>query len=88
MLGSLGTLIYRVRHGCLTQTVLANYAGHNGEDIPPPAALVRQEVRDEAGRRHRGRWQVIDEVKRIRCLQEPFEAQLHILKGVFFSADR
>jgi hypothetical protein len=62
--GEQRTLVYRVRHGCLTQTVLANYAGHNGEDIPPPAALVRQEVRDEAGRRHRGRWLVIDEFTR------------------------
>lgn len=62
--GEQRTLVYRVRHGCLTQTVLANYAGHNGEDIPSPAALVRQEVRDEAGRRHRGRWLVIDEFTR------------------------
>jgi len=62
--GEQRTLVYRVRHGCLTQTVLANYAGHDGETIPPPAALVRQEVRDEAGRRHRGRWLVIDEFTR------------------------
>ena len=62
--GEQRTLVYRVRHGCLTQTVLANYAGHYGEEIPPPAALVRQEVRDAAGRRYRGRWLVIDEFTR------------------------
>jgi hypothetical protein len=62
--GDQRTLVYRVRHGCLTQTVLANYAGYDGEEIPAPAALVRQEVRDDAGRRHRGRWLVIDEFTR------------------------
>ena len=62
--GERRTLVYRVRHGCLTQTVLANYAGYDGEDIPSPAALARQEVRDDAGRRHRGRWLVIDEFTR------------------------
>lgn len=62
--GEKRTLVYRVRHGCLTQAVLANYAGHNGEDIPPPAALVRREVRDDSGWRYRGRWLVIDEFTR------------------------
>jgi 5-methylcytosine-specific restriction enzyme B len=62
--GEQRTLVYRVRYGCLTQTVLANYAGHDSEEIPPPAALVRQEVRDTAGRRYRGRWLVIDEFTR------------------------
>jgi MoxR-like ATPase len=62
--GDKRTLVYRVRYGCLPQAVLANYAGHDGENIPPAAALVRQEVRDDAGRRYRGRWLVIDEFTR------------------------
>lgn len=62
--GAKPTLVYRVRHGCLTQAVLANYTGYSGDDIPPPAGLVRQEVLDESGRRCRGRWLIIDEFTR------------------------
>ncbi|MEN9933722.1 MAG: hypothetical protein RLZZ387_301, partial [Chloroflexota bacterium] len=56
-------LVYGVRHGCLTRTVLANYAGYDGVRVPPPADLRRQEVL-EGDRHHRGRWLVIDEFTR------------------------
>lgn len=61
--GERPVLVYRVRHGCLTRAVLSNYHGYDGEDVPPVAALARQEISDGA-ERYRGRWLVIDEFTR------------------------
>ena len=54
-------LVYQVRHGILTRTLLSNYAGYDGVTIPTP--LRRQEVVD-GDTRYRGRWLVIDEFTR------------------------
>ncbi|HWQ11287.1 MAG TPA: AAA family ATPase [Roseiflexaceae bacterium] len=62
-MGEARTLVYSVRHGCLTRAVLANYAGYDGEHVPPAASLQRQEV-IEGAVRYRGRWLVIDEFTR------------------------
>jgi hypothetical protein len=56
------SLSYSIRHGCLTQAVLANYATYDGETIPAP--LYRQEVRDQQGKWYRGKWLIIDEFTR------------------------
>jgi hypothetical protein len=58
------SLIYTVRHGCLTRAVLANYANYDGTSVPAPETLRRREVSDGAGQRYRGRWLVIDELTR------------------------
>ncbi len=55
------TLVYQVRHGCLTRAVLSNYVGYDG--IVPPATFQRQDVLD-GEKRCRGRWLVIDEFTR------------------------
>lgn len=56
-------LVYGVRHGCLTNAVLSNYAGYDGENVPNPESLQRSEVVVK-GQRYRGRWLVIDEFTR------------------------
>lgn len=62
--GTSRSLGYAVRYGCLTRAVLANYHGCEGETLPDPAILRRQEISDSSGRRYRGRWLVIDEFTR------------------------
>lgn len=62
--GSERSLGYRVSHGCLTRTALANYYGYDGEQVPDPATLRRQEILDSGGQRYRGCWLVIDEFTR------------------------
>lgn len=57
------TLVYGVRHGCLTNAVLSNYAGYDGENVPNPETLQRIEVSVKQ-QRYRGRWLVIDEFTR------------------------
>ncbi|ABX04599.1 ATPase associated with various cellular activities AAA_5 [Herpetosiphon aurantiacus DSM 785] len=57
------TLVYGVRHGCLTSAVLSNYAGYDGENVPNPETLQRTEVMVKQ-QRYRGRWLVIDEFTR------------------------
>ena len=57
------TLVYGVRHGCLTNAVLSNYVGYDGENVPNPDTLQRSEVVVK-GQRYRGRWLVIDEFTR------------------------
>lgn len=61
-----GALSYTIEYGALTRAVLLHYAGtDSGQRLPPPGqALARQEVLDEAGRRYRGAWLVIDELTR------------------------
>ena len=61
--GTEKSLVFTIRHGCLTHAVLSNYAGYDGTNVPPGEGLVRQEVRDGAAR-CRGRWLVIDEFTR------------------------
>lgn len=59
------TLVYTVRHGCLTRAVLANYSITDPAGLPDdPALLLRHDVRDERGQRTLGRWLVIDEFTR------------------------
>lgn len=60
--GSGTTLVYRVRHGCLTRTVLQNYGG-DGETLPDPATWSRSLI-ETNDYRYRGRWLVIDEFTR------------------------
>jgi 5-methylcytosine-specific restriction protein B len=56
------TMVYRVRLGVLSRTVLSNYANTEHEKIP--SEFVRREVRDNKGNRYHGRWLVIDEFTR------------------------
>jgi hypothetical protein len=58
------SLVYTVRHGYLTRAVLANYASYDGEHVPAPEQLQRQEITDSTGQRYRGCWLVIDEFTR------------------------
>jgi hypothetical protein len=57
------SLVYGVRHGHLTRTVLSNYAGYDGQALPPLDVLQRQEIQEDS-HRYRGRWLVIDEFTR------------------------
>jgi 5-methylcytosine-specific restriction protein B len=54
-------LIYKIRLGVLSQTVLENYK-RSGDGIP--SEFVRQEIRTDDGTRYHGRWLVIDEFTR------------------------
>jgi 5-methylcytosine-specific restriction protein B len=56
------SMVYRVRLGVLSRTVLSNYANTEHEKIP--SEFVRREVRDSKGNRYHGRWLVIDEFTR------------------------
>jgi 5-methylcytosine-specific restriction protein B len=56
------SMVYRVRLGVLSRTVLSNYANTEHEKIP--SEFVRREVRDNKGNRYHGRWLVIDEFTR------------------------
>ncbi len=56
------TLIYGVRHGVLTRTVLQNYGG-DGETLEDPVPSTRQPV-TIGDQQYRGRWLVIDEFTR------------------------
>ena len=49
--GDRRTLVYAISHGSLTRSVLANYDGYNGEQIP--ATLQRREI-DADGKQYRG----------------------------------
>ncbi|MDP9314434.1 MAG: EVE domain-containing protein, partial [Chloroflexota bacterium] len=55
-------LVYGVRHGVLTRTLLQNYGG-DGETIPEASRMRRQRVQLN-GAQYRGRWLVIDEFTR------------------------
>lgn len=56
------SLVYGVRHGVLTRTVLQNYGG-DGETIPETMSTTRQPITIGA-EQYRGRWLVIDEFTR------------------------
>lgn len=60
--GDSTTLIYGVRHGSLTRTILQNYGG-DGETLPDPVTLKRVPIETDDST-YRGRWLVIDEFTR------------------------
>ncbi|GAB4172359.1 MAG: hypothetical protein Fur005_34110 [Roseiflexaceae bacterium] len=76
--GSTRSLVYAIRHGHLTRTVLSNYQGYTGDGIP--TGLLRQEQIDQQGRRYRGRWLVIDEFTRAQ-IDAAFGSLLTTLGG-------
>ncbi len=55
-------LIYGVRHGSLTQAVLANYADYDGQRLPHIG--YQRSLMHEDGHTYRGSWLVIDEFTR------------------------
>lgn len=76
------TLVYGVRHGCLTRAVLRNYQGYDGVSIPNLEPLQRHEPRDpkDRERRYRGVWLVIDEFTRAQ-IDAAFGSLLTTLGG-------
>ncbi len=75
--GETRSLLYSVRHGCLTRTMLANYAGYDGALVPP--TFYRNEIRS-GDLRYRGRWLVIDEFTRAP-IDAAFGSLLTVLGG-------
>lgn len=60
--GDDSTLVYGVRHGCVTRSVLQNYGG-DGEAMPDADTFIRRPIERDGGS-YRGRWLVIDEFTR------------------------
>jgi MoxR-like ATPase len=75
--GETRSLLYSVRHGCLTRSMLANYAGYDGALVPQ--TFYRDEIRS-GDLRYRGRWLVIDEFTRAP-IDAAFGSLLTVLGG-------
>lgn len=64
-LDAAGGLGYSIQHGALTRAVLQHYEGtDSGRRLPAQLPPARRDYTDEAGRRYRGVWLVIDEFTR------------------------